>query len=61
MRSFKSIVKDLEVKLGSLEVSAKEKTCAEVSKNEDSEDNRTGETKGVNKEDSEHTENGKQV
>ncbi|WVY95998.1 hypothetical protein V8G54_028149 [Vigna mungo] len=51
VRSFKSIVKDLEVKLGSLEVSAKEKTCAEVSKNEDSE-NRTGEAKGVNKEDS---------
>lgn len=42
MRSYKNIVKDLEVKLGPLEVIAKEKTSAEtVAENEDSEDNRT--------------------
>ena len=59
MRSFRSIVKDLEIKLGPLEVSDKEKTCAEeVAKK--SEDNRTSAAKGVNKEDSEHTENGRQ-
>ncbi|TKY53221.1 TNF receptor-associated factor family protein [Spatholobus suberectus] len=46
VRSFKNIVKDLEVKLGPLELSAKEKTNAEtVSKNEDSEDTST-KTKG---------------
>lgn len=42
MRSFKNIVKDLEVKLGPLEVSAKEKTSAETAaKNKDSEDSST--------------------
>ncbi|KAG5080351.1 hypothetical protein AAZX31_02G159600 [Glycine max] len=42
VRSYKNIVKDLEVKLGPLEVIAKEKTSAEtVAENEDSEDNRT--------------------
>lgn len=55
MRSFKRIVKDLEVKLGSLEVSAEEKTSTEeVAKNEDREENRTSAVNGVNKEDSEH-------
>lgn len=42
MRSFKNIVKDLEVKLGPLEVSAKEKTSAKTAaKNKDSEDSST--------------------
>jgi len=55
VRSFKRIVKDLEVKLGSLEVSAEEKTSTEeVAKNEDREENRTSAVNGVNKEDSEH-------
>lgn len=42
VRSFKNIVKDLEVKLRPLEVSATEKTSAKtVAKNEDSEDSST--------------------
>lgn len=46
MRYLKSIVKDLEAKLGPLEVSAMEKTSADiVAKNEDSEDSST-KTKG---------------
>ncbi|RDX61702.1 TNF receptor-associated factor 5, partial [Mucuna pruriens] len=46
VKSFKNIVKDLEAKLGPLEVSAKEKTSAEtVAKNEDSEESST-KTKG---------------
>ncbi|KAK7355073.1 hypothetical protein VNO80_14318 [Phaseolus coccineus] len=60
VRSFKRIVKDLEVKLGSLEVSAEEKTSTEeVAKNEDREENRTSAVNGVNKEDV-NTENEKQ-
>lgn len=42
MRSLKSIVQDIEAKLGPLEVSAMEKTGAETAaKNEDSEDSNT--------------------
>lgn len=42
MRSLKSVVQDLEAKLGPLEVSAMEKTSAETAaKNEDSEDSNT--------------------
>jgi len=62
VRSFKSIVKDLEVKLGPLEVSKEEKTSTEeVAKNEDQEENTTSAVNGVNKEDSEHRENESKV